>query len=335
MRDLRALVTGSDVARDEASRGLAVALREALDRRVEAQWAEWASEITASLDAGQLARALRLSSRPPDIAARFPADLATRLRDAASAALSPEKTPDQWLSLLQAVVASPIRRTVKPAGLPHEPTPALLEAARQHCGRVPALAGLLGLTVPPPPGPARPMPGHRPVVLRPGSQRRARPRPPAQRAAAAKVRSRSPRAGDVPGTNEAGQPVGDASSEPADVTAQQTDVTGPPAELTAEPAELTAEPADVTGPSAELTAEATDVTAEPADATGLLAGATVEPTADVPDELADVRGEPADVAGGPAGASAEPAADEPSPRIADEAISAGPAYDQEAEPSPL
>jgi len=161
MRDLRSLVSGSDVARDEPSRELAVALRSMLERRVEEQWAEWQAKVTAELDAGHVAKALRLSSRPPEISARFPADLATRLRDAASAAMSAGTPPDQWLSLLQAVVDSPVRRTVKPAGLPHNPSSDLLEAARQQCGRVPALAPLLGISIPPPPGPSRPGPTRR------------------------------------------------------------------------------------------------------------------------------------------------------------------------------
>ena len=155
MRDLRSLVTGSDVARDEASREVAVSLRELLERRVDKQWAEWEQKISADLDAGQVARALRLSSRPPDLSARFTAELATRLRDAAGAAMSPETPADRWLALLQVVVESPVRRTVKPAGLPSAPTPELLEAARQQCGRVPALAALLGISVPPPPAPSR------------------------------------------------------------------------------------------------------------------------------------------------------------------------------------
>jgi hypothetical protein len=156
MRDLRSLVTGSDVARDEASREVAVSLREMLERRIDKQWAEWQQRISADLDAGQVARALRWSSRPPDLSPRFPAELATRLRDAASAAMSADTPSDRWLALLQVVVDSPVRRTVKPAGLPTNPTPELLEAARQQCGRVPALAALLGISVPPPPAPSRP-----------------------------------------------------------------------------------------------------------------------------------------------------------------------------------
>jgi hypothetical protein len=156
MRDLRSLVNGSDVARDEASRNLVIALREMLEHRVEAHRDAWANEVTTNLDEGHVVRALRLSSHPPDPAARFSAELATRLRDAAGAALSSVTPPDRWLALLQAVVESPVRRTVKPQGLPHDPSPELLETARQQCGRVPALAALLGLSVPPPPGPARP-----------------------------------------------------------------------------------------------------------------------------------------------------------------------------------
>ena len=83
MRDLRALVSGSDAARDEASRDLVVTLREMLERRIEAHRVAWAEEVTKNLDQGQVVRALRLSSRPPDASARFSAELATRLRDAA------------------------------------------------------------------------------------------------------------------------------------------------------------------------------------------------------------------------------------------------------------
>lgn len=157
MRDLRSLVSGSDAARDEASRGLAVTLRELLERRVEAHHVSWAEEVAKNLDQGHVARALRLSSRPPDASARFSAELAKRLRDAASAALSTATPPDHWLSLLEAVIESPVRRTVKPQGLPANPSPELLGIARQHCGRVPGLAPLLGISVPPPPGPARPI----------------------------------------------------------------------------------------------------------------------------------------------------------------------------------
>jgi hypothetical protein len=156
MRDLRSLVSGSDAARDEASRDLVVTLRELLEHRIEAHRTAWSDEVAKNLDDGHVVRALRLSSRPPDPAARFSAELATRLRDAASTALSPATPEAQWLAVLLAVVESPVRRTVRPEGLPANPGPELLETARQQCGRVPALAPLLGISVPPPPGPVRP-----------------------------------------------------------------------------------------------------------------------------------------------------------------------------------
>jgi hypothetical protein len=155
MRDLRSLVSVSDGARDEASRELVVTLRELLERRVEEHRVSWADDVAKNLDQGQIVRALRLSSRPPDATTRFSAELATRLRDAASAALSATTPPDQWLAVLQGVIESPVRRTVKPAGLPANPSPELLATARRNCGQVPGLAPLLGISVPPPPGPVR------------------------------------------------------------------------------------------------------------------------------------------------------------------------------------
>jgi hypothetical protein len=164
-RDLRLLVNGSDQARDEPSRALAATLREMLERRTEAHRQSWEAEVAKLLDEGQVLKALRLSARPPDPGAKFSAALATRLRDAAGLALAPEVPAERWLALLQAAADSPVRRAVKPVGLPEKAAPEVLEAARQQCGRVPALAPLLGLPVPPPPGPARPF--ARPGVRRP------------------------------------------------------------------------------------------------------------------------------------------------------------------------
>ena len=72
---------------------------------------------------------------------------------------------DRWAALLEAVAASPVRRSVKPAGLPADAPEALIQAAKQAAGRVPALAQLLGIDMPPPPGPLRPVPpqGRRPA----------------------------------------------------------------------------------------------------------------------------------------------------------------------------
>jgi hypothetical protein len=178
-RDLQSVVAGADVARDDETRMLAKQLREALDGRETKERENWLGEIGRCLDDGRLVRALRVSARPPDPRTRFPAELAGRLSDAASAALGPDVLPDRWLTVLEAVIASPVRRSVKPAGLPAQAGPAVLATARQASGRVPALAAMLGIDIPPPPGPLRPRPP------RPTGRPVARPVPPPPRSAPA------------------------------------------------------------------------------------------------------------------------------------------------------
>ena len=137
---------------------MAAALRTALDQRVTALRDRWVERITAALDEGRVADAVRASIRPPEPAARLASALAVRLAEAASAAMSTETPPDQWLALLEVVVDSPVRRTVKPAGLPEGADENLLAAARKASGYVPELARLMGIPIPPPPGPRRPVP---------------------------------------------------------------------------------------------------------------------------------------------------------------------------------
>jgi hypothetical protein len=162
LRDLRSVVAGSDIARDEDSRQLAAALRETLERRIEGQRQEWLDEVRRNLAEGRVVRALRVSARPPDPGTRFPAEMAAELAEAAGQAMSPDTTPDRWAAVLDAVAVSPVRRSVKPAGLPPDPGDALLQAARQQSGRIPSLAAMLGIRMPPPPGPPHPA-GSRPA----------------------------------------------------------------------------------------------------------------------------------------------------------------------------
>ena len=157
LRDLRSVVaSASTVALDDEGRELATGLREALNTRLTALRDGWVSRLTAALDEGRVEDALRVSSRPPEPATRVPAELAVRMAEGASAALAPELPAQRWLSLLQAVVDSPVRRTVRPAGLPADADEELVAAARHAAGQVPGLAKLLGLPIPPPPGPRRP-----------------------------------------------------------------------------------------------------------------------------------------------------------------------------------
>jgi hypothetical protein len=268
MRDLRSLVNGSDVARDEASRDMVIALREMLESRVEAHRVSWANEVAVNLDDGHIVRALRLSSHPPDPAARFSAELATRLRDAASIALASDTPPERWLAILQAVVESPVRRTVKPQGLPHDPAPELLDTARQQCGRVPALAPLLGLSVPPPPGPARP---GLPIKPPPRHITRSAPRPPRPPAKPVAGTSRPPR--PAPPQEAVAAPAVEASAAPA--------VEAPAVEASAAPAvEASAAPA-VEAPAVEASAEQA-IAEVPAD---VVAEVPADVVAEVPEDV--------------------------------------------------
>lgn len=150
LRELRAVVAASrTVSLDEEGRALAKTLQESLDSRVNALRDEWVARITNALDEHRVADALRAVARPPEPATRCPAELAVRLAESAGAAMSAETPPEQWLSLLEAVVESPVRRTVHPSGIPSDP--AVQAAARNAAGLVPQLAKLLGLRIPPPP----------------------------------------------------------------------------------------------------------------------------------------------------------------------------------------
>jgi len=156
LREMRSVVAGaSTVTLDEEGRQLVGALREALDGRVAALRVAWLGRIVTALDDGRVADALRVAARPPEPTARVPADLAVRLAETAGTTMAPTVSEAMWIDLLDAVIKSPVRRTVKPAGLPPDATAELLTAARHAAGLVPELARLLGLPIPPPPGPRR------------------------------------------------------------------------------------------------------------------------------------------------------------------------------------
>ena len=133
----------------------------ALERRSSAERDQWVGDIVTALDEGRLVRALRISARPPDPGLGFPGRAGhASLSDAAGEAMAPDASRERWTTLLEAVAASPVRRTVKPAGLPADPGDELLAAAKAAVGRIPALAPQLGIDMPPPPRrpPRRPPP---------------------------------------------------------------------------------------------------------------------------------------------------------------------------------
>jgi hypothetical protein len=249
-RDLRSLVTSSDIARDAATRELAAALKDMLERRVEVAREAWTGEVGHLLDQGQVAKALHLSAQPPDAAARLSADLAVRLRDAAGEALNADLAPRRWLELLVAVSESPVRRAVKPKGIPSNASPELLEAAHQQCGRVPGLAPLLGIAVPPPPGPlVRPKrlpkaPAHK-RGRAPGSRHVSQPAERTSSRGEAQTKHQAPaaEAGEEPTSTKVGAPAAEqrtAEERPVEAaderTAEQAPAEAPAAEQTlAEP----------------------------------------------------------------------------------------------------
>ncbi len=163
LRELRSIVASSStVTLDEEGAEMAAALRTSLNERITALRERWLDRIKTSLDEGKVVDAVRTSVRPPEPAARLTAELAVRLAEAAGQAMSAETSPTEWQALLEVVVESPVRRTVKPAGLPADASEELLAAARKASGYVPELARLMGIPIPPPPGPRRPVPA-RPV----------------------------------------------------------------------------------------------------------------------------------------------------------------------------
>jgi hypothetical protein len=150
LRDLRAVVAASrSVSLDEEGRTMSKALHETLDHRVKSLSDEWVKRITTALDENRVVDAFKLGSRSPEHSTRLPAEVATRLADTAGAAMTAESDPRAWMALLDAVVESPVRRIVKPQGIPAEADVEV--AARNAAGQVPALAALLGLRIPPPP----------------------------------------------------------------------------------------------------------------------------------------------------------------------------------------
>jgi hypothetical protein len=150
LRELRAVVAASrTVNLDEEGRAMAKALQESLEQRSSALREEWLARINNALNDGRVQQALEASIRPPEPGTRCPAELAVRLAASAGEAMTAELPPEEWMQLLDTVVASPVRRTVKPAGIPDDEV--AQQAARHAAGSVPALAKLLGLRIPPPP----------------------------------------------------------------------------------------------------------------------------------------------------------------------------------------
>ena len=153
LRDLRAVVTSArTVTLDEEARAVLKELQGHLHTKTEELRTQWVKKVESLLADGKVAEALGVASRPPDPGTRCSAELASSLATTAGAAMTADLTPTAWIAVLEAVVASPMRRSVHPAGIPaaEEAHAAAVRAA----GHVPALAKLLGMRIPPPPPPS-------------------------------------------------------------------------------------------------------------------------------------------------------------------------------------
>jgi hypothetical protein len=172
LRDLRAIVTSAKtVMLDDEGRAQLKELSTALTTRVEALRKEWTEKLDKAIEADDALEALRLSTRTPDPTTRVSSEAATKIAALASAALTAEASPSLWRQLVELAAESPMRRLIKPTGIPADE--AARELAVKSAGSIPELAKLLGMKVPPPPPPSRsPRPARPPRTSRPSATRR-------------------------------------------------------------------------------------------------------------------------------------------------------------------
>lgn len=242
LRDLRSVIVAADsAAKDDETRALADQLRAGLTRRVEAEQQAWLAELAETLGDGRVVRALRLSSRPPKAGAPLPPDLATKLAEAASAALTADTLPDRWSTVLDALSFSPVRAQVVPASRPDTPSEELVTVITTFASRLPRVAEAFGITPPPDAGRRKGRGGK--------GRAGAKPIPPAP--------PQSAEAAPAAGGGEAGAPSGtkaDQVVQPADPAAEAPGA--PAAEPEAPVAAAPEEPAPAEATANPVAAEA-------------------------------------------------------------------------------
>ena len=260
LRDLRSVVAAGDdpmVARDETTRGIAEELKQALVAKQEKELQLWYGDIDAAIGVGRIIRALKLSSQPPKAGVRFPAELAKKLSDVATASLTADSLSDRWSALLEAAAFSPVRTMVQPTAKPEQPSDDLLSTVKRLGPLLPQVAALFGVEVKQgatAPKPLRP--------TKPGAPaKKAAPRPPAPPAAKdatdTKAAPAAAPAGDAFATAFADAPAAEAPV--AEAPAAEAPVAEAPA------AEAPAAEA-VEAPAAEAPAAEAPVAEAPAEA---------------------------------------------------------------------
>ncbi len=168
LRDLRAVVTSAKTTSlDDEARTQLKELQAALTMRLEILRTQWTEKLDAAMKSNNIAEALRLVARPPDMSTRVSSETATALVAAVSAALTAEQDVAIWSELVNLTVETSIRRNVKPLGIPADESAKAL--AIKNAGAIPEFAKLLGMKVPPPPPPTRAP--RRPTSGRPATRR--------------------------------------------------------------------------------------------------------------------------------------------------------------------
>ena len=163
LRDLRVVVTSAKTTTlDDEARAQLKELQTMLSAKLEVLRTQWNEKLDAAMKDANLAEALRLVARPPDMSTRISSEVASALVAGVSAALTAEQDVAVWSELVTLTVETSIRRNVKPLGIPADESAKAL--AVKNAGAIPELAKLLGMKVPPPPPPTRP--ARRPATRR-------------------------------------------------------------------------------------------------------------------------------------------------------------------------
>ena len=154
LRDLRAVVTSAKtVILDDEARAMLNDLKTQLTTKVEHLTTEWNSKIASALEAKDALLAVTLASRPPEFRLQVASTTAAAIATLVSETLTETLDAASWVALVQAAAASPMHRSIKPAGIPADE--AVRAEAIKVAGNIPEIAKMLGMKVPPPP-PARP-----------------------------------------------------------------------------------------------------------------------------------------------------------------------------------
>ncbi len=154
LRDLRAVVTAAKtVSLDDEGRTQLKELQASLSARLEVLRTQWTEKLEAAVASKNVAEALRLVARPPDMSTRISAEMAAKVVTITSEALTADLDGAKWQEIVNLTVDTSIRRNVKPVGIPNDD--ACKALAVKNAGAIPEFAKLLGMKVPPPPPPTR------------------------------------------------------------------------------------------------------------------------------------------------------------------------------------